>query len=153
LTEYPSETTEHLNKEAASPPVRFFHGMKIPRGILIPPLFIPSILLLLKEKPSHGYSLLIKLADAGVIDAEMDPSPIYKVLRLLEENGLAVSEYEIGNKGPARRVYRLTDKGNKTLSVMASRIERSTEIIRWFQDKYKESRQSAQEIKLSSRQP
>src|SRR4030042_5520084 len=65
------------------------HGMRIPKGILLPPLFIPSILLLLKEEPCHGYSLLKKLAQVGVVDAKMDPSSIYKVLRMLEEQGLA----------------------------------------------------------------
>ncbi|MDD5312222.1 MAG: helix-turn-helix transcriptional regulator [Dehalococcoidia bacterium] len=112
--------------------------MKIPRGILFPPLFIPFILLLLKEEPSHGYSLLKKLSEIGVIDANMDPSPIYKVLRLLEDNSLACSDFEDGDKGPARRVYRLTEQGNEMLSVMASRIERSAEIIRWFRNKHKE---------------
>jgi DNA-binding PadR family transcriptional regulator len=82
----------------------------------------------------------------------MDPSPIYKVLRLLEEEGLAVSEYESGNKGPARRVYRLTDKGNEALSVMASRLDRSTDIIRRFQGKYKELQRSDQEIKVPPKQ-
>jgi len=138
LTEHPYGDNERLNKKATSPQAKFFHGLRIPRGILIPPLFIPCILLLLKEEPSHGYPILEKLADIGVVDVEMDPSPIYKVLRLLEEEGLAVSEYESGNKGPARRVYRLTDKGNEALSVMASRLDRSIDIIRRFQDKYKE---------------
>jgi len=130
--------TERLGEKATSPQMGLFHGIKIPRGILLPPLFIPSILLLLKEEPSHGYSLLKRLADVGVVDADMDPSPVYKALRLLEEKELAVSEHEGGNKGPARKIYRLTDKGSEALSAMASRIERATEIIRWFRDKYKE---------------
>jgi len=130
--------TERLSEKATLPQMGLFHGIKIPTGIIFPPLFIPSVLLLLKEEPSHGYSLLKRLADVGVVDADMDPSPVYKVLRLLEEKGLAVSEHEGGNKGPARKVYRLTDKGNEALSAMASRITRATEIIGWFQKKYKE---------------
>lgn len=112
------------------------HGMRIPKGILLPPLFIPSILLLLKEEPSHGYSLLKKLAEVGVVDAKMDPSSIYKVLRMLEEQGLAVSEHESGGRGPARKTYRLTKKGNETLAFMAALIDRATGIITWFQGKY-----------------
>jgi PadR family transcriptional regulator, regulatory protein PadR len=120
------------------PGMKFFHGLRIPRGILLPPLFIPSILLLLKEEPSHGYLLLKKLSEVGVVDAEMDPSPIYKVLRMLEEQGLAVSEHESGDRGPARKVYRLTKKGNETLTFMAGLIDKATGIIVWFQDKYVE---------------
>lgn len=116
------------------------HGMRIPKGILLPPLFIPSILLLLKEEPSHGYSLLKKLAEVGVVDANMDPSSIYKVLRMLEEHGLAVSEYSSGERGPARRVYRLTKKGDETLTYLAALIERATETIAWFKGKYEESK-------------
>jgi PadR family transcriptional regulator PadR len=117
---------------------RPFHGIRVPKGILLPPLFIPSILLLLKEEPSHGYSLQKKLSDVGVVDAEMDPSPIYKVLRMLEEQDLAVSEYDSGGRGPARKVYSLTGKGDETLDFMAERIEKATEIIAWFQDRYQE---------------
>ena len=128
------------NQEPGATPLgaRSFHGVRIPKGILLPPLFIPSILLLLKEEPSHGYSLLKKLSNVGVVDVEMDPSPIYKVLRTLEEGGLAVSEYGDGDGGPARKVYRLTTKGNETLAFMAGRIDRATGIIEWFQGKYDE---------------
>jgi len=123
---------------AAHKGATLLHGMRIPKGILLPPLFIPSILLLLKEEPSHGYSLLKKLAEVGVVDAKMDPSSIYKVLRMLEEQGLAISEHESGGRGPARKIYRLTKKGNETLTFMAALIDRATEIIVWFQGKYEE---------------
>lgn len=106
------------------------------KGILIPPLFIPSILLLLKEEPAHGYSLLKKLSRIGVVGPDMDPSPIYKTLRWFEDIGLAVSEREKGERGPDRKVYRITDAGDEALSFFASRIETAGEIIAWFQDKY-----------------
>lgn len=124
--------------EASHPGAGLFHGIRIPKGILLPPLFMPSILLLLREEPSHGYSLLKKLSNVGVVDAEMDPSPIYKVLRMLEEGGLAVSKLVSSDGGPARNVYRLTTKGREALAFMAMRIDRATEIIEWFQGKYDE---------------
>jgi PadR family transcriptional regulator len=125
-------------QEAAHKGVISLHGMRIPKGILLPPLFIPSILLLLKEEPSHGYSLRKKLAQVGVVDPKMDPSSIYKVLRMLEEGGLAVSEHEGGDRGPARKIYRLTKKGNETLTFMAALIDKADGIIAWFQGKYEE---------------
>ena len=119
-------------------PVFLQKGRRIPKGILLPPLFMPSILLLLKEQPDHGYSILKKLADIGVVDPEMDPSPVYKVLRMLENEGMAESEHESGDKGPARKVYRLTDKGEQALDFLASRIDKAEEIIAWFRAGYKE---------------
>lgn len=117
-------------------PVFLQKGRRIPRGILFPPLFQPTILILLKEQPVHGYSLLKKLADIGVVDPEMDPSPVYKVLRMFEEEGLAVSEHESGEKGPARKVYSITEKGGETLDFLAKRIQKGIEIMEWFEDKY-----------------
>jgi PadR family transcriptional regulator PadR len=108
------------------------------KGILIPPLFMPSILLLLKEEPTHGYALLKRLSGIGVVTPDMDPSPIYKTLRWFEDIGLVVSEREKGERGPDRKVYRITDAGSDTLSFFASRIETAGEIIAWFQGKYKE---------------
>jgi DNA-binding PadR family transcriptional regulator len=111
---------------------------RIPKGILLPPLFMPSILLLLKEQPDHGYSILKKLADIGVVDPEMDPSPVYKMLRLFENEDLVESEHKSGDKGPARKEYRLTKKGEQTLDFLATRIDKAEEIIAWFQAGYKE---------------
>jgi PadR family transcriptional regulator PadR len=108
------------------------------KGIIIPPLFMPSILLLLKEEPTHGYGLLKKLSQLGVVSPDMDPSPIYKMLRWFEEMGLVVSERERGERGPDRKVYRITEAGDESLAFFASLVEKAGEIISWFQDKYKE---------------
>ena len=133
-----SDGNKTMESEGIPPGVKSTRAERIPRGILLPPLFVPSILLLLKEEPSHGYSLLKKLSEVGVVDAGMDPSPIYKVLRILEEDGIAVSDHSDGERGPARKVYSLTKKGNETLAFMNDRIERATLIIEWFQRKYEE---------------
>lgn len=108
------------------------------RGILIPPLFIPSILLLLKEEPTHGYALLRKLSQLGVVSPDMDPSPVYKTLRWFEDIGLAVSRREKGERGPDRKVYSITDAGDEALASFASLIETAGEIITWFKGKYDE---------------
>jgi len=108
------------------------------KGIIIPPLFMPSILLLVKEEPSHGYALLKRLSQLGVVSPDMDPSPIYKTLRWFEEMGLVVSERERGERGPDRKVYSITKAGDESLAFFASMVEKAGEIITWFQDKYKE---------------
>ncbi|MBN2026057.1 MAG: PadR family transcriptional regulator [Actinobacteria bacterium] len=108
------------------------------KGILIPPLFMPSLLLLLKEDPAHGYALLKRMAQLGVVSPDMDPSPVYKTLRWFEEMGLVVSERERGERGPDRKVYRITKKGDESLASFAPMVDKAGEIIAWFRDKYEE---------------
>lgn len=108
------------------------------KGIVFPPLFLPTILLLLKEGPTHGYALVKMLAAIGIANPDMDPSPLYKSLRFFEEQGLVLSEHESGEKGPARKVYRLTDQGDKALASMASIVERVSDIVEWYLRKYED---------------
>jgi DNA-binding PadR family transcriptional regulator len=140
VAEEKGEKAEQRERGESCRPAFLQKSRRIPKGILLPPLFMPSILLILKERPDHGYSILKKLADIGVVDPEMDPSPVYKVLRMFEEEGLAESEHESGDKGPARKVYRLTEKGDRTLDFLAARMDKAGEIIAWFQAGYKRLR-------------
>jgi PadR family transcriptional regulator len=106
------------------------------KGVLFPPLLYPSVLIILKEEPVHGYVLLKKLIDIGLVDSGMDPSVIYRLLRGLEEAGMAQSEHVDEGKGPTRKVYRLTDRGNAGLSAWPTQLEKARELIDWFMDKY-----------------
>lgn len=67
-----------------------------------------SVLLLLDERPRHGYEILMELADRS--DGNWRPSPgsIYPVLKSLTEEGLVHPEQEEG-----RRVFHLTDEGRE----------------------------------------
>ncbi|MDY6796759.1 MAG: PadR family transcriptional regulator [Actinomycetota bacterium] len=97
----------------------------------------PAILLLLAEEPSHGYALLDKLADMGVADKKMPLPMVYRVLRHLEKEGMAVSDQvEQEGRGPARKVYRLTDEGYWTLSYIAERMKGIFELLSEFQRRY-----------------
>jgi DNA-binding PadR family transcriptional regulator len=76
----------------------------------------PVVLLLLKKKGrSYGYDLGNQLKDYAIMDAGIERAALYRTLRHLEENGNVVSEWDTGRNGPARRVYRLTRKGEGTL--------------------------------------
>jgi DNA-binding PadR family transcriptional regulator len=65
-----------------------------------------AILLLLDEKPRHGYEILTELADRS--DGQWRPSPgsVYPVLKRLSREGLVEPSHEEG-----RRVFSLTDEG------------------------------------------
>jgi len=84
----------------------------------------PVVLLMLKEKGrSYGYDLGNALKDHAITDAEIERAALYRTLRQLEANGNVVSEWDTQNSGPARRVYKLTRKGEKHLQEWADVLD------------------------------
>ncbi len=72
----------------------------------------PSLLLLLKERPGHGYDLVGRLKKLGVDD---DSAAVYRALRSLEEMHAVSSHWHTSSAGPARHVYELTPTGEAQL--------------------------------------
>ncbi len=84
----------------------------------------PVVLLLLKKKgASYGYDLAQDLPAYALTDAAVERGAMYRTLRQLEVNGHVVSEWEIEDSGPARRVYRLTPEGERHLEEWAQVLE------------------------------
>ena len=80
----------------------------------------PVVLLLLKKKGhSYGYDLSGELREHALTDAEIERAALYRTLRQLETNGNVTSEWDTDNSGPARRIYRLTAKGERHLAEWA----------------------------------
>ena len=100
------------------------------------PFIYPAILLLLSEEPTHGYSLSQKLVEMGLMDEDAGPTPIYRVLTRLEDEGLAVHENVAEGQGPARKVYRLTEAGNEALASWSARLEQMKKLIGWYDKGY-----------------
>src|SRR3989441_13214040 len=73
----------------------------------------PSILLLLRERPRHGYELLERIEELMPSGSghRVDLGNLYRLLRSLEEEGVVSSEWNADTPGPARRTYRLADAG------------------------------------------
>ena len=95
----------------------------------------PALLLLLLERPTHGYDLLEALP-ALTGDTRVDMGNLYRVLRALEEDGLVTSQWEAGAPGPAKRTYELTAEGKRLLDEWAAALRRSRERIDLFLDRY-----------------
>ncbi len=74
-----------------------------------------SLLLLLAERPTHGYELLEALP-ALTGEDRVDVGNLYRVLRGLEDEGLVRSEWSADLPGPAKRTYWLTDDGRAALA-------------------------------------
>src|SRR4029453_1340625 len=84
----------------------------------------PSLLLLLRERPLHGYELLERLPELGV-EGRVDIGNLYRLLRALEDEGLVSSEWSDELPGPAKRTYELTDEGRRVLDTWAEALRRA----------------------------
>jgi PadR family transcriptional regulator PadR len=95
----------------------------------------PALLLLLRERATHGYELLEAMPELTG-DARVDMGNLYRVLRALEEDGLVTSRWEASAPGPAKRTYELTPAGRRLLDEWASALRRSRERIDTFLERY-----------------
>lgn len=76
------------------------------------------LLLLINEKPSHGYELSNELTKWGFATYfPPNMGPIYRALRELENLGFITSYWDVqeGARGPARRIYMITPLGKEIL--------------------------------------
>jgi PadR family transcriptional regulator len=99
----------------------------------------PSLLLLLRERPLHGYELLDRLSELG-FEGRVDIGNLYRLLRSLEDEGLVSSEWSADLPGPAKRTYELTADGRRLLDRWAEALGRAQETIGTFLQRYEEGR-------------
>ncbi|MFR9775720.1 helix-turn-helix transcriptional regulator [Micromonospora sp. MS34] len=90
-------------------------------------LLHPFLLLLILERPGHGYDLIDRLKAMGLSDVE--PGYVYRVLRGLERERSLISGWETAGAGPARRCYRLTAKGRDDLRSCVARLAQLDQVI------------------------
>jgi PadR family transcriptional regulator PadR len=99
----------------------------------------PALLLLLRERPAHGYDLLERLPELTG-EARVEMGNLYRLLRGLEEEGLVSSEWDDASPGPAKRRYALTPAGEQLLDHWAEALQRSQERTSRFLERYEERR-------------
>jgi len=99
----------------------------------------PSLLLLLRERPLHGYELLERLPELG-LEGRVDIGNLYRLHRSLEDEGLVSSEWNAELPGPAKRTYELTAQGRRLLDRWAEALRRAQDTIGNFLDRYEEGR-------------
>ncbi|MCK8676045.1 MULTISPECIES: helix-turn-helix transcriptional regulator [Streptomyces] len=83
-------------------------------------LLTPVVLLLLAERPGHGYELVQRLRAFGWPQAES--AHVYRLLRSMESCGSIASRWRATGPGPARREYRLTPEGAGELAEWSGRL-------------------------------
>jgi len=100
----------------------------------------PSLLLLLREHPVHGYELLERLDDLAGEDAPVGAGNLYRILRALEEEKIVKSEWDAELPGPAKRTYELTPAGGRLLDKWAEALQETQEVIGAFVERYERER-------------
>ena len=95
----------------------------------------PALLLLLRERPAHGYDLMERLPElTGEERVEM--GNLYRLLRALEEEGLVSSEWDATSPGPAKRRYAITETGAQLLDQWVDALRSSQERTTRFLERY-----------------
>jgi poly-beta-hydroxybutyrate-responsive repressor len=98
----------------------------------------PCLLLLLIEKPAHGYDLLDRLGRFGFESENQDPGSIYRTLRRLEEEGMVESKWDTDGVGPAKRRYRVTKEGKDLLDAWSVIIRGTVDRLQRFLAEYED---------------
>jgi len=97
----------------------------------------PAALVILAERPTHGYELLERLPT--LLGAEsVDAGNLYRFLRALEADGAVASTWNADLPGPARRTYTITDPGRQLLSAWADALGDTRDRIDEFLERYRE---------------
>ena len=97
---------------------------------------MPVTLLTLREESSYGYELMERLQEFGLFE-ETNPGTMYRALRQMEKEGLCYSEWETAKRGPARRMYFITEAGEEYLDAWAKGCEQYRQVMDAFSEAYK----------------
>jgi PadR family transcriptional regulator, regulatory protein PadR len=98
----------------------------------------PAVLLLLRERPAHGYELLEQLPE--LTGERVDMGNLYRFLRVLEAEGIVSSKWEEELPGPSKRTYTLTEDGRALLDVWADALGDAKSRIDGFLTRHAEGR-------------
>ncbi|HEX6787362.1 MAG TPA: helix-turn-helix transcriptional regulator [Acidimicrobiales bacterium] len=96
---------------------------------LAPPrrFLLPALLLLLCEEPGYGYNLAKGLEDLRF--GRVDRPSVYRALAQLERDGLVDSWASTPKAGQARRVYGLTEEGQRALRAWMGVIKQERDCL------------------------
>ena len=110
-------------------------GCRCGGGLPVEKFMQPCLLILLKQRSAHGYELILLLTEFGFSE-RLDPGSVYRNLRRLEDEGLVTSHWDVGEGGPARRLYSLSDEGEEMLHAWAVHIRQQRKRMDVFLETY-----------------
>ena len=86
---------------------------------------------------NDGYSLIENLTTFGFAEDPVDSSVVYRYLREMEEDALVASEWDTeASAGPARRVYRITEEGDRALAWWVASLQETDRVLHRFLQAY-----------------
>ena len=100
----------------------------------------PALLLLLRERPAHGYDLMERLPELTG-DERVEMGNLYRLLRALEEERLVSSEWDATSAGPAKRRYAITETGAQLLDQWVDALRTSQERTGRFLERYESGKE------------
>lgn len=96
----------------------------------------PCLLLLLHCNEVHGYELVEELKQFGFEQNPVDLSTVYRMLRTLEERGFVTSRWDAGSSGPARRMYQITEEGDRYLGWWVEDLRETDRVLHHYFETY-----------------
>lgn len=86
-------------------------------GVTLDKLIQPAVLTVLAQGGLHGYKIAERISEMPMFKGQRpDASGVYRFLRSMEKRQLVVSSWDVSDRGPAKRLYRLTAAGQECLS-------------------------------------
>ncbi len=92
---------------------------RLDRELLRGVLPLCTLAVVTTEGPTYGYAITRALADAGL--GAVKGGTLYPLLQRLEDDGLVVTSWREGDRGPSRKYYSVTDRGRAALADAARR--------------------------------
>ena len=90
------------------------------------------VLSVLRQGDAHGFEILKRLERAGSGSLTLKEGSLYPALYRLEAAGMIKGDWESGStarRGPRRRIYRLTSKGQRRLSEARGEFRQFVSVI------------------------
>ncbi len=100
----------------------------------------PRLLFLLRKGRAHGYELIQRMGEVPLPGPLPDTGAVYRALRRMEQEGLVASRWAETQRGPRRKVYRITAEGRKRLAVWAEAMRGRVAMLQRFLALYDEER-------------
>ncbi|MFN2389561.1 MAG: PadR family transcriptional regulator [Actinomycetota bacterium] len=106
-----------------------------PVQLVLKELLKASVLLCIAERPVHGYEILDRLEAVGGLGA--DTGNLYRLLSRLEEERLVRSSVTPSGLGPARRVYRISKRGQRWLRTYSDTVPAAIRLLERYARRYR----------------
>lgn len=125
-------SSQRFGCAAVSPSAAGAEHQGVPSGELLR----LAMLLLLRDQDSHGYELLKRLAELD-LEAPATTGALYRSLRTMADEGLVTPYWSTPDRGPARRVYAITEEGQQHLEQWMPALARLGQTLRGMLNRYR----------------